>query len=148
MCGLHGCRQLQIIPAEDVVQEHSVDFGLLQELLDPGQILVASDAGRDGDDVLGTEHLRRHSFVFDRSRVADRLLREPGRGEELNRESVNEEMLALNSPAAFLQVRVDRRNTSGQPFLGGDEDDVGIVGGKWFDVVDGGKSAAERVVFD
>ena len=121
---------------------------MLDQLLNSRKVFVPSNAGRNGDDVLRSEHFCGHAFVFNSAGFADSFLGEPGRGEKLNRESVDEKMLALHSPAAFLQVRVDRRNASGQPFLGGDEDDVGVVGGEWFDVVDRGQRATEGVVFD
>ena len=46
---------------EDVIQERFVDLRLLEELLNPRQILVASDAGRDGDDVLRAEKASFHA---------------------------------------------------------------------------------------
>lgn len=107
-----------------------------------------ADPRRNRDDVLGTEDFCRHPFVCDDASFANCFFGEAGSGEKLNRKSFYEQVLALDSPAAFLQVRVDRRNAGGEPLLGRDENDIGVVGGEGFDVVDGGKSAAERVVFD
>ena len=92
---------MQIISPEDVVQERLVDFGLLQELLNPGLVLVASDTPRDGKDVLRPEHFRRDSVILDRPGFADRFFGESGGGEELDWEPVNHEMLALHAPAVL-----------------------------------------------
>ena len=60
----------------------------------------------------------------------------------------NQQMLALDPPAFRLEMRVDRRNSGAQCFVARDENDVRIVRGDRFGVVDRGERAAERVIFD
>ncbi len=121
---------------------------MLEELLDPRQVFVPPDTGGDGDDVLGTEYLRRDSFVFDRPRCADGLFSEAYRCEKMNRELMDEQMLALDPPAAFQKVCLDRRNAGAQSFLGGDKDDIGVVGSKRLDVIDCCQRTSQRVILN
>jgi len=92
------------MPAKDFVQERSVDLGLFQHLLDPREILMPPLTGGDGNDVLGTEDLRGNSFVGDRTRFTNGFFGESGRGEKLNRETVDEEVFAFDTPTLCLQM--------------------------------------------
>jgi len=74
--------------------------------------------------------------------LADRLFCESGRGQESNREVFDEEMLALDAPAMCLKMRVDRWNSGGESFFRRDKDDVDVVGGERFYIVDRGQRAA------
>ena len=82
------------------------------------------NARRNGNDVFGTKDLRGDSFVGDGARFANGFFGEAGSSEKLNRETADEQMLALDPPAVFLEVRVNRGNAGGQSFVRSDEDDV------------------------
>jgi len=57
-------------------------------------------------------------------------------------------MLAFDSPALGLQIRIDSWDSSAQSFVAGDENDIGIVRRDGFGVVNRGQRPAQRVVFD
>jgi hypothetical protein len=87
-------------------------------------------------------------LIFDGTCFAHSFFCKPGGSEKLNRETIDEQVLALNAPTALLQIRVNPGNAGGQIFLSRDEDDSGIVGCEWFDVVDRRERAAQGLVFN
>jgi len=71
---------------QNVVQHRFVDRGLRHELLDPRQILMPANACSDGDDIFRPKNFRRHAFVFDWLRIANRFYGQPRSSQELKRE--------------------------------------------------------------
>src|SRR4051812_1514984 len=106
-------RQLQIIPAQNVFQGASVDLGLFEELLDSGKVFVTAYARGNRDDVFRPEDFCRDTFVLDDASFADGFFSETSSSEELNWETFDEQVLAFDAPAAFLQIGVDRGNSGG-----------------------------------
>ena len=136
------------MPSQDVVEQLPVDLCLRHDLFDTRQIFVPSNARSNGNNVFRTENFRRHAFVFDQVRIVNRFFSQPGGNEELNRKVFDEQVLALDSPASGLQVRIDRRNSRAQGLIAGDENNIGVVGREWLAVIDRGQSSTQRVVLD
>ena len=61
---------------------------------------------------------------------------------------LDEKMFAFNAPAFRLEMRVNGRNSGAQRFVAGDENNIGIVRGDRFGVINRGECAAQRVIFD
>ena len=131
------------MPTKNMVQQGLVDLRLRHELLDARQTFVSSDIRRDCDDVFRLKNLRRHALVLNLLRMADRFFGQSGRGQKLNWEIFNDEMLALDTPALRLQMRIDGWDSGTQRFIAGDENDIGMVGCDRLGVINRRTRAAE-----
>src|SRR5882724_8705123 len=136
------------MPLQDVFQLCLIEVGLLEQLLDARFVLGPAHAGGYGHNVFGAEYFCRHAFVINMLSLAHGFLGQSLGGEELDGKSTNEEMFAFDLPTLCLQMRVDGRNARSQSFVGGDEENVRIVGGERFDVINRRERAAERPVFN
>ncbi len=132
------------MPPQNIVQQCLVDVCLSHELLDPREIFMSPDACSYGDDVLRTKNFRSYAFILDRFCFAHCLLSQSGCSDELNRKVFNEQMLAFDTPAFRLQTRVDLGNSCAQAFVAGDENNVRVIGGNRFGVIDCGQRPAKR----
>jgi hypothetical protein len=94
------------------------------------------------------QFFRRHAREFDTFGLAHGFPGEAAGGEKLHGKSAQQQMFAFDLPALGLQVRVDGRDASGQTFVGGDEKNVCVVGGEWFDVINRRQRAAECLVLN
>ena len=109
------------MPLEHFCQIRFIEVSLLEKLFNAHLVLGASHAGGDGDDVFGAENFRRDAFVFDPFGLVHGFLRQSVGGKELDGESTDQKMFALDLPALGLQICINGGNSGGQACVLGNE---------------------------